>query len=91
MKFDLVQRSGAWFYYNDLRIGQGRDNARDFLRDNPELSNQLEQQIREALKKLNSAKTAPINQKDPLEIPIEAAVQVTASSAKAKIDITVED
>ena len=91
MKFDLVQRSGAWFYYNDLRIGQGRDNARDFLRDNPELSNQLEQQIREALKKLNSAKTAPINQKDPLEIPIEAAAQVTASTAKAKIDITVED
>ena len=91
MKFDLVQRSGAWFYYNDLRIGQGRDNARDFLRDNPELSNQLEQQIREALKKLNSPKSAPINQKDPLEIPIEAAAQVTASSAKAKIDITVED
>ena len=91
MKFDLVQRSGAWFYYNDMRIGQGRDNARDFLRDNPDVSAKLEQQIREELARQNQAKCAPINAKDPLEIPIEAAVQVTANSAKAKIDITVED
>ena len=91
MQFDLVQRSGAWFYYNDMRIGQGRDNARDFLRDNPDTAAQLEQQIREELKRMNAPKAAPVNGEDPLQIPIEAAAQVTASTAKAKIDITVED
>ncbi|MBE6757589.1 MAG: recombinase RecA [Ruminococcaceae bacterium] len=91
MKLGLVQRSGAWFYYNDMRIGQGRDNARDFLRDNPDLSAQLEQQIREELERQNRPKAAPVNEQDPLEIPIEAAVQVTANTAKARIDITVDD
>lgn len=91
MKFDLVQRSGAWFYYNDTRIGQGRDNARDFLRDNPEMSAELEQRIREALMQQTAAKSAPAEARAPMEIPIEAAVQVTAQSAKAKIDIAVED
>ncbi|MBE6768453.1 MAG: recombinase RecA [Ruminococcaceae bacterium] len=91
MKLGLVQRSGAWFYYNDMRIGQGRDNARDFLRDNPDMSAQLEGQIREELARQNRPKTAVVNEQDPLEIPIEAAVQVTASTAKARIDITVDD
>ncbi len=91
MKLGLVQRSGAWFYYNDMRIGQGRDNARDFLRDNPDLSAQLEGQIRDELARQNRPKTAVVNEQEPLEIPIEAAVQVTASTAKARIDITVDD
>ncbi len=91
MKLGLVQRSGAWFYYNDMRIGQGRDNARDFLRDNPDMAAQLEGQIRDELARQNRPKTAAVNEQDPLEIPIEAAVQVTASTAKARIDITVDD
>ncbi len=91
VKFDLVQRSGAWFYYNDTRIGQGRDNARDFLRDNPEMSAELEQRIREELRRQATAKSAPAEERPPMEIPIEAAVQMTAKSAKAKIDIAVED
>ncbi len=91
VKLDLVQRSGAWFYYNDTRIGQGRDNARDFLRDNPEMSAELEQRIREELHRQATAKSAPVEERPPMEIPIEAAVQMTAKSAKAKIDIAVED
>lgn len=43
----LIQKSGAWFSYNDEKIGQGREKAMDFLRANPDIAKTLEQQIRE--------------------------------------------
>ena len=45
----LVQKSGAWFNYGDIRLGQGRENSKQFLRDNPELANELEAKLRVAL------------------------------------------
>ena len=42
----LVEKSGAWFSYDGQRIGQGRENSKNFLRENPELSAKLENQIR---------------------------------------------
>jgi recombination protein RecA len=45
----LVVKSGAWYSYGDLRVGQGRDNAKQFLRDNPDLADELEMKIREKL------------------------------------------
>src|SRR6187549_1650137 len=45
----LVQKSGAWFNYGDVRLGQGRENSKQFLRDNPDLANELELKIRAAL------------------------------------------
>ena len=45
-----MQKSGAWFSYNNERIGQGRENARLFLKDNPETCNEIEQKIRESMK-----------------------------------------
>lgn len=46
---DLIQKSGAWFSYGDIRIGQGRDNARQFLKDNPEIAKEVEEKIRASL------------------------------------------
>lgn len=43
---DLVNKSGAWFSYNGQRIGQGRENAKQYLKDNPELMRELELKIR---------------------------------------------
>ncbi|MFN7940076.1 MAG: recombinase RecA [Thermoanaerobaculia bacterium] len=45
----MVQKSGAWFAYGDVRLGQGRENSKQFLRDNPELANELETKLRQAL------------------------------------------
>jgi recombination protein RecA len=45
----LVVKSGAWYSYGDLRLGQGRDNAKSFLRDNPDLAEEIETKIREKL------------------------------------------
>ena len=42
----LIQKSGAWYNYGEMRIGQGRDTTRVFLKDNPELTQKLEKQLR---------------------------------------------
>ncbi len=45
----LIEKSGAWYSYNGDRIGQGRENVRNFLRENPEIARHIETQIRAAL------------------------------------------
>lgn len=44
---DIVLKSGAWYSYGDTRIGQGRENAKQYLKDNPALTQELENKIRE--------------------------------------------
>jgi recombination protein RecA len=44
---EILQKSGAWFSYGDVRIGQGREKAKEFLRDNPEVAAEVEAKIRE--------------------------------------------
>lgn len=46
----LVQKSGAWYAYGDLRLGQGRENSRDYLKQNPDLAEEIEGRVRGALK-----------------------------------------
>jgi recombination protein RecA len=45
----LVKKSGAWFTYDGDQLGQGRENARNFLRDNPELAREIEEKIKAQL------------------------------------------
>ena len=42
VKFDIVKKSGAWFYYGDQRLGQGRENAKTYLRENPLVCEEIE-------------------------------------------------
>ncbi len=46
---DIVEKSGAWYSYNGERVGQGKDNAREFLKENPEIAKEIEAKIREKL------------------------------------------
>ena len=48
VKGGIVEKSGAWFSYDSQRLGQGRENSKQFLRDNPELAAEIEAKIREA-------------------------------------------
>ncbi|MCL4774655.1 MAG: recombinase RecA, partial [Burkholderiaceae bacterium] len=43
---NVVEKSGAWYSYGGNRIGQGKDNAREFLRENPELALEIENKVR---------------------------------------------
>jgi recombination protein RecA len=45
----IVEKSGAWYSYNGDRIGQGKDNAREFLREHPEIAQEIEGKIRDAV------------------------------------------
>ena len=48
MKAGVVEKSGAWYSFADQRIGQGRENAKTFLKDNPDVAFQIEDKIRAA-------------------------------------------
>ena len=45
----IVEKSGAWYAYNSEKIGQGKDNAREYLRNNPEIAVEIENKVRAAL------------------------------------------
>jgi len=45
----VLEKSGAWYAYNGEKIGQGKDNSREFLRENPELAIEIENKVREAM------------------------------------------
>jgi recombination protein RecA len=76
-KLDLVQKSGSWFAMGETRLGQGRDAAKQFMRDNPEVADRLEAAIRENSQKLmrNPARTAA----------------TAAAAATQGVDVSAED
>ncbi len=45
---DIIEKSGSWYSYNEERLGQGRENVRQFLKENPELTEEIEKKVREA-------------------------------------------
>jgi recombination protein RecA len=59
----VLEKSGAWYIYNGDRLGQGKDNARDFLKENPALAKEIEVKIREKA----SAKVATPGVEEPVE------------------------
>ncbi|MGH8271474.1 MAG: recombinase RecA [Gammaproteobacteria bacterium] len=61
---DMVDKSGAWYSYEGERIGQGKDNARQFLKDNPKLADKLDQALRAKLMPPKTAKAEPVAEKE---------------------------
>jgi len=96
VELGLMQKSGSWFSMGEMRIGQGRDAARQYLKDNPEVSEQLEHDVREAMAKRQaegSAKpvagraAAPV----PSAAPIPTAPPAPRPMASRAIDVSAED
>jgi recombination protein RecA len=78
---NIVEKSGAWFSYKTDRIGQGRENARQFLKDNPDIKARMEVEVRKALGLLSSTSIEkPNGAADPEAPPVLAAA--AHSSAK---------
>ena len=63
---DLIEKSGSWYSYKEERIGQGKENVREFLRSNPEISSEIEEQIRATLlpKKEDAVEAAASNESE---------------------------
>ncbi len=93
----IIQKSGAWYSYNEERLGQGRDNVKAYLLANPDFMADVENQIRERQAELaEQAKPAyrggaRHDEADGDGAPAPAEAPTTAASAKAKLDITVDD
>ena len=70
---DIIHKSGAFFSYGDLRLAQGRDNARMFLKQNPELTAEIEKKLREELfaKPEDADAAAPVEPQDEEEDDLE--------------------
>ena len=84
----ILKKSGAWFYYGETRLGQGRDNVKKLFEDNPELAEEIELKIKA---KANETEDAPValSGDDAIEIMPE---EPTARPRKSvDIDIAVED
>ncbi|MCK4870561.1 MAG: recombinase RecA [Gammaproteobacteria bacterium] len=64
VKHEIVDKAGAWYSYNGERIGQGKDNVRNFLKDNPEITASIYQQLRNKL--LSTAAPTPAADEEPV-------------------------
>jgi recombination protein RecA len=71
---NLIEKSGSWYSYKGDRIGQGRENARQFLKDNPDLREQLDTELRKTLGMLRK-------EPGPTSAPVEASKPVNATVA----------
>ena len=49
VEYNIIKKSGSWFSYGDTKLGQGRDAVKEMLKDNPELCEELEAKIMEAI------------------------------------------
>jgi recombination protein RecA len=80
VKYDLVQKSGSWFSIGDDRIGQGRDNAKGYLRDNPDQAEALEAAIRAEVARQQEEKAAKRAGRAPAGPPTAASPAVNISA-----------
>ncbi len=58
VEFDIIKKSGSWFSYDDMKIGQGRDKVKQYLIENPSVCDEVEKKIREMFAKNNAAEEA---------------------------------
>ena len=72
VQLDLINKSGSWFSIGDERIGQGRDNAKLYLQEHPDVADRIEQEVRENMWKLQGSRAKP-----PIA-PASKAVNVSA-------------
>lgn len=90
LEFEVLKRSGAWFYYGETRIGQGKDNVKQLLEENEDLAKELEDKIMEKYEARMSGKHSPVPEEERAIMPIEAEPAVVPHK-KVNIDIAVED
>ena len=95
IKYDIIKRSGAWISYNDEKIAQGRDNAKQYIAQNGELAAEIEAKIREKMQqqpitlgKAAAAKALEANA--PAEVAKAETEAAEAPKKKTKINIDVD-
>ncbi|MCI8648934.1 MAG: recombinase RecA [Anaerotruncus sp.] len=90
VKLDIIARGGSWFNYGDVRLGQGRDNAKEYLKANPEVADEIEAKVRENADKL--IHVTPKSGKKPVKAgtPVVEPETTPEEEAAPKVNIDVE-
>ena len=95
VKLDVIQKSGAWFSYNQTRLGQGSDNVKTFLENpqNAEIAAEIEAGVKANAARLynKNAPVVPLSPAKPVEAPQPAAAAPAPARPKASIDIEADD
>ena len=92
VQFDIVKKSGAWFYYNEERIGQGRDNVKNVLEENAAMLSELKEKVIAAMKDKREAELLKKPKKEEAPVisePTEAPKP--RNDSKINLDVDVED
>ena len=82
---DVVKKGGAWFSYNDMKLGQGRDNAKEFLLNNPDIMGEIEAKIKE-----HQAELVLAAQKDKKAKKLEEKANAGAAAQSANEDMAAD-
>ena len=78
---DIIKKSGAWFSYNGQKIGQGRENAKEYLRSNPDIMKEIEEKVKE-----NSANIVMVSKKSKKAAAKNAASQSAADNTADEVE-----
>ena len=86
-ELNIIQKSGSWYSYNGNKIGQGRDNAKKFMKDNPDIADEIREKIREGAKELVLA-----SKKSKKAAAVQEKVKKAEAKAdkKSSIDVTID-
>ncbi len=98
VKYGVVDKAGSWFNYGDTRLGQGKDNSREFLKKNPEIADEIERKLRAAMHGEKPEETAPAKAAAAKEAPAPAPAPEKSAGRAARtkvsdadLDISAED
>ena len=92
VKFDIINKSGAWFSYGETRLGQGRDNVKALLSKEDSLREEIDRKVRERfMQERNASQGKGKAESEKAAEEKKPAVRRSASSVRAKIDILVDD
>ncbi len=89
LELEVLKRAGAWFYYGETRIGQGRENVKQLFEENKELAAEIEEKVRTRYTEIMSGKGKPEQEAEPVIMPVEAEPQPRRS--RVNIDIAVDE
>lgn len=79
VELDIVKKGGAWFSYNETKLGQGRDNVKELLKNSPDLMLEIEEKIKENARRLELA-----SRKSKVEAKLSEAARVAAASSSVQ-------
>lgn len=102
VKYNIINKSGAWFSYNEMRLGQGRDNVKELLRSKPEMMEEIKEKLTAAMKPddfsvdktgvaARKAAAAEAAAEPGAKAETAKAKPISRAAARAKLDIIVDE